>query len=186
MEMREKVPARYRKNAQTAALLDALGISAQELAELVEDVKNQFFIDTATWSLPLWEYQVGITPDANASEEVRRSAIKARLLIGGNTTAETVSNMATAVTGYAARVLLGDDYSFTLEFLGEKDDLVEMDLGSLTDAVELISPAHLRFIIAALTWRRFEAVDMTWRKLENANMTWRRLEASIPIVKTNT
>lgn len=43
MENREKVPVRYRKNAQTAALLDTLGLSAQQMADLVEDVKKQFF-----------------------------------------------------------------------------------------------------------------------------------------------
>ena len=53
MENREKVPVRYRKNAQTAALLDTLGLPAQQMADLVEDVKKQFFIETATWSLPL-------------------------------------------------------------------------------------------------------------------------------------
>jgi len=47
MENREKVPIRYRKNAQTAALLDTLGLSAQQMADLVEDVKKQFFIETA-------------------------------------------------------------------------------------------------------------------------------------------
>lgn len=77
---------------------------------------------------------------------------------------------------------MNDDYSFTLEFLGETDDLVELDLSSLTDSVNLISPAHLRFIIAGLTWERFEAVNMTWAKLENMNMTWERLDESVPIV----
>lgn len=76
MENREKVPARYRKNAQTAALLDTLGLSSQQMADLVEDVKKQFFIETATWSLPLWEYQVGITPPAGATEVSRRNAIE--------------------------------------------------------------------------------------------------------------
>ena len=33
MENREKVPVRYRKNAQTAALLDTLGLPAQQIAE---------------------------------------------------------------------------------------------------------------------------------------------------------
>lgn len=184
MENREKVPVRYRKNAQTAALLDTLGLSAQQMANLVEDVKKQFFIETATWSLPLWEQQVGISPPTGATEASRRSALKARLLAGGNTTADTIRDMATAMTGYAARVIMNDDYSFTLEFLGETDDLVELDLSSLTDSVNLISPAHLRFIIAGLTWERFEAVNMTWQKLEDMNMTWERLEESVPIVGT--
>ena len=100
MENREKVPVRYRKNAQTAALLDTLGLSAQQMADLVENVKKQFFIETATWSLPLWEQQVGITPPTGATEASRRSALKARLLAGGNTTADTIRDMATAMTGY--------------------------------------------------------------------------------------
>ena len=91
MENREKVPVRYRKNAQTAALLDTLGLPAQQMADLVEDVKKQFFIETATWSLPLWEYQVGITPPANATETSRRNAIKAHLLAGGNTNAANMT-----------------------------------------------------------------------------------------------
>ena len=184
MENREKVPARYRKNAQTAALLDTLGLSAQEMAELVEDVKKQFFITTATWSLPLWEQQVGIVPAASATEQDRRNAIQARLLAGGTTNAETICRMATAMTGYDARVIENDDYSFTLEFLGETDGIAELELSGLTDAVNLISPAHLRFIIARITWERLEAVDMTWQKLEDMNMTWARLEAAVPIVGT--
>lgn len=184
MENREKVPARYRKNAQTATLLDTLGLSAQEMAELVEDVKKQFFIATATWSLPLWERQVGIVPAASATEQDRRNAIQARLLAGGTTNAETICRMATAMTGYDARVIVNDDYSFTLEFLGETDGIAELELSGLTDAVNLISPAHLRFIIAGLTWEWFEAVNMTWQKLEDMNMTWARLEAAVPIVGT--
>lgn len=70
MENREKVPVRYRKNAQTAALLDTLGLSAQQMADLVEDVKKQFFIETATWSLPLWEQQVGIAPPTGAHRSI--------------------------------------------------------------------------------------------------------------------
>lgn len=89
---------------------------------------------------------MGIAPPTGATEASRRSALKARLLAGGNTTADTIRDMATAMTGYAARVILNDDYSFTLEFLGETDDLVELDLSGLTDSVNLISPAHLQLL----------------------------------------
>lgn len=184
MESRERVPARYRKNAQTAALLDSLGLSAQQLAELVENVKAQFFVDTATWSLPIWEYQAGITPAAGATAAARRNAIKASLLSIGTTTESVVCTMATMMTGYASRIRSNGDYSFTLELLGETDDLIEMDMSGLTAAVKPICPAHLRFLIAALTWERLEAVDMTWATLESRNMTWERLEASVPIIGT--
>lgn len=135
MENREKVPVRYRKNAQTAALLDTLGLPAQQMADLVEDVKKQFFIETATWSLPLWEYQVGITPPANATETSRRNAIKAHLLAGGNTNADTVRDMATAMTGYAARVIMNDDYSYAMAIYSM------VILGQVYTLTELSEPA---------------------------------------------
>ena len=185
MDNREMVPIRYRKNAQTAALLDALALSTEQLTALVEDVKAQFFIDAATWSLPCWEYQAGITPPGSATDKERRQAIKDKLLVGGNTNAETICAIATAMTGYKARVKLNDNYSFTLEFLGEEDGFFEMDMTRLRSTVELISPAHLRFLIAAMTWERLEAVDMTWEKLENMGMTWRRLEAALPVIGEN-
>ena len=77
----------------------------------------------------------------------------------------------------------GGDYSFTLEFLGGEDGFFEMDLSQLRDAVELIKPAHLRFLIAGMTWQRLEAMAMTWQALEELEMTWRRMEAAAPIVK---
>ncbi len=183
MENREKVPARYRKHPQTAALLDSLALSARQLAALVEDVKAQFFIDTATWSLPLWEEQAGITPPADATQASRRNAIRDRLLAGGNTNAEMICRIATAMTGYETYITLNGDYSFTLGFLGEADDIVEIDMSRLMASVELIKPAHLRFLIAAISWRRLEAVETTWRGLENSNMTWKRLEAAIPVIR---
>lgn len=96
-------------------------------------------------------------------------------------TAKEIADLVLALQGRRKQDLFVSN-SFTLEFLGETDDLVELDLSSLTDSVNLISPAHLRFIIAGLTWERFEAVNMTWAKLENMNMTWERLEESVPIV----
>ena len=181
---REQVPVRYRQNAQTAALLDTLGLTADELAVLVEDVKAQFFVDTATWALPLWEAQVGISAKPGTSDDARRAAIRTHLVASGNTNEEMVSGIATAMTGYAAEVQTNNDYSFTLRFRGATTELVQLDRSSLADAIELIKPAHLRFIIAGLTWERFEAVNMTWQKLEDMNMTWERLEESVPIVGT--
>ncbi len=183
MEDREKVPARYRKCAQTAALLDSIAVSTAETTALVKKLAAQFFIDTATWTLPLWEYQAGIVPPGGATADERRAAIKNRLLAEGNTNEETICTLARALTGREARVVNGGDYSFTLEFLGGEDGFFEMDLSQLRDAVELIKPAHLRFLIAGMTWQRLEAMAMTWQALEELEMTWRRMEAAAPIVK---
>ena len=181
MDHREQVPVRYRQNGQTAALLDSLGLTASELAALVDDVKAQFFIDTATWALPLWESQVGITAALGAADAERRTAIKTRLIASGNTNEEMVSGIATAMTGYSAEVKVNSDYSFTLKFLGEETTLVSLELSALTETIEMIKPAHLRFIISGLTWLSLEAVGMTWQKLEDAGFTWAQLENLTPV-----
>lgn len=181
MEHREQVPARYRQHGQTAALLDSLALSANEMAALVEEVRAQFFVDTATWSLPLWESQVGITAETGSSDAQRRAAIKARLIANGNTNEAMVSGIASAMTGYAAEVHPNDDYSFTLKFLGEETTLVQIDTDALAAAVETIKPAHLRFIISGLTWNALESVAMTWQQLEDLDMTWGAFENLTPV-----
>ena len=177
---REQVPVRYRQNAQTAALLDTLGLTADELAVLVEDVKAQFFVDTATWALPLWEAQVGISAKPGTSDDARRAAIRTRLVASGNTNEEMVSDIATAMTGYAAEVQTNNDYSFTLRFRGATTKLVQRDRSSLTDAIEIIKPAHLRFIISGLTWHALESVGMMWQQIEDAEYTWDQFEDLTP------
>ena len=50
--------------------------ASMELArETVEDMKNQAFPETATWSLPWWEERYGITGNEGKSLEERRRPI---------------------------------------------------------------------------------------------------------------
>ncbi len=58
---------------------------------------------------------------------------------------------------------------------------MQLDLDALTDTVERIKPAHLRFIISGLTWFALESVGMTWQQLEDAEYTWEQLEALTPV-----
>lgn len=62
----------------------------------------------------------------------------------GNTTAEMVRQLAMAMTGYEARVVVNSaDYSFSLEFLGESNTLADIDVSQVRNMVEQIKPAHL-------------------------------------------
>ena len=86
-----------------------------------------------------------------------------------------------AMTGYAAEVQTNNDYSFTLRFRGATTELVQLDQSSLADAIELIKPAHLRFIISGLTWYALESVGMTWQQIEDAEYTWDQFEGLTPV-----
>lgn len=121
---RERVPAYHYVSEQSRALIDTLEDASLEAKAALEDVMAQFFVDTATWGLALWEQQVGIEVDNTLSLAARRSAIKQKLVASGNTTAEMIRTLAETLTGYEAKVEVHDDYSFSLSFWGEKISLL--------------------------------------------------------------
>ena len=174
----QRVPDRYYKHPQTAAILEALEEQSDLSAEQVDDLLDQFFIDTATWSLYLWEQSYGILVDESKPLETRRSAVRDKMTAAGNTTAEMVRQLAMAMTGYEARVVVNSaDYSFSLEFLGESNTLADIDVSQVRNMVEQIKPAHLRFIISGLTWADVESVLLTWQWFEDNPTTWEQFES---------
>ena len=158
---RELVPGYHLACAQSRALIETLADASLDAKAALEDVMDQFFVETATWGLDLWEQQVGIETDHSLSQADRRAAIKQSLVASGNTTAEMVNQ----------------DYSFSLEFLGEKNELADIDVEGLRSVVEQIKPAHLRFVISGVTWGDIESVGLTWQYFEANKMTWAEFES---------
>jgi len=85
--------------------------------------------------------------------------------------------LAETLTGYEAKVEVNDDYSFSLSFWGEKNQLAAIDVAELKTVVEQIKPAHLRFVISGITWADLESVNMTWKYFEDNPTTWAQLES---------
>ena len=178
---RELVPGYHLACAQSRALIETLADASLEAKAALYDVMDQFFVETATWGLDLWEQQVGIETDRGLSHESRRGAIKQKLVASGQTTSEMVRQLAETITGYEARVHINQDYSFSLEFLGEKTELADIDVEELRSVVEQIKPAHLRFIITGITWNDLERMGLTWQWFEDNQITWAGLESKFCI-----
>ena len=178
---RELVPGYHLACAQSRALIETLADASLEAKAALYDVMDQFFVETATWGLDLWEQQVGIETDRGLSHESRRAEIKQKLVASGQTTVEMVRQLAEAITGYEARVIVNTDYSFSLEFLGEKTELADIDVEELRSVVEQIKPAHLRFIISGIIWDDLESLGLTWQYFEDNQITWAGLESKFCI-----
>lgn len=174
---RERVPEYHYASEQSKALIDMLEDASLEAKAALEDVMAQFFVDTATWGLALWEQQVGIETDNSLPLATRRAAIRQKLVASGNTTSEMIRGLAEALTGYEAKVEVNDDYSFSLSFWDEKNQLATIDVAELKTVVEQIKPAHLRFVISGITWADLESVNMTWKYFEDNPTTWAQLES---------
>lgn len=174
---RERVPDYHYVSEQSKALIDMLEDASLEAKAALEDVMAQFFVDTATWGIALWEQQVGIESDDTLPLTTRRSAVRQKLVASGNTTSEMVRQLAETITGYEAKVEVNDDYSFSLSFWGETNRLADIDVAELETIVEQIKPAHLRFVITGITWSDLEDLELTWQYFEDNPTTWAQLES---------
>jgi uncharacterized protein YmfQ (DUF2313 family) len=138
----------------------------------VEDILNQFFIDTATWSLNLWEKELGIKTDISKSYEFRREIIKAKLRGTGTVTKKMLKNTVLAYTNAEVSIIENpQDYSFIIKFIGVKG--IPKNMAGLIETIENIKPAHLAYSfeytfswwnnIKSLTWT--QAKTNTWNQL---------------------
>ena len=183
LSKRERVPDYHYASEQSKALIEALEDASLEAKAALEDVMAQFFINTATWGLALWEQQVGIETDNSLSLESRRSAILQKLVASGNTTAEMIRGLAETITGYEAKVEVNDDYSFSLSFWGEQTKRAAIDVDELKTVVEQIKPAHLRFVISGITWGDLESLELTWGYFDENPTTWGEFESMFCVHK---
>jgi hypothetical protein len=106
---------------------------------------NQFFIDTATWSLERWERELGIPVNNSKPDEYRRSVIKSKLRGIGTITVKLIKNVCESYSNGEVDVIEDNpNYSFTIKFVGTIG--VPPNLDDLKNAIEEIKPAHLGVI----------------------------------------
>ena len=115
----------------------------EKLRLAVLDVKNQLFVETATWGLSDWERVLGISVKENAGIEDRRIQILLKLQ-GLNTVSEAFMNNLINMfcedkSGYI--IQHNPEYWFEVVLNGNQ----KLDLDSLSDAIETYKPAHLGY-----------------------------------------
>lgn len=115
----------------------------EKLRLAVLDVKNQLFVETATWGLSDWERVLDLSVKENASIEDRRIQILLKLQ-GLNTVSETFMNNLINMfcenkTGY----IVPHNSEYYFEVCVSADDKINWK--ELLETVNLYKPAHLAF-----------------------------------------
>ena len=177
----EKVPAYHYDSPESAAIIEATTNQALAAADAYEDLKAQIYPLTATWSLPLWEAALGLVSESDTPIEQRRAMVCSALDAVGTTTEAVIEALASR-TGYQAHVTVDSaDYSFTVRFSGVSSQFARINREQLIEAIERVKPAHLRCIIAGVTWAHVEAAQLTWAYLDEHQITWTDAEYYIPL-----
>ena len=115
------------------------------MRQQLQDIFQQFFIETATWGLSYWENMLAITPNVSDSYSQRRKRILLRLQSNQTSTVEYMTTLAKRYYSTAATVRIEEDptnYAFRLIA-----DAVSYDPAGLIEAIETYKPAHLALII---------------------------------------
>ena len=180
-DMLEQLPQRLRDSPETEAVSEAMAEQTQELLEAFLALPMEFYAHIAGEAgLRAWERLTGLQPAAGATLEERRANLVSQLCAGGTTNAALIASMARAMTGYEAEVTENfGAYTFSLRFYGDEDKFIQIDTQQLHQAVELVKPAHLEFVIEPITWADLEAAELTWAGLEAQFPSWAALEGSL-------
>lgn len=141
----QHMPKYYRDILEIEELQNAIDLQLDELDIMSNEVLKQFFIYTATWSLPIWERIFGLTVgDTISNLKERRENIISKLRSYGTTTKDMIARVAKAFTNGEIEVIEDNpNYSFTIKFtsiVGIPDNLE-----NFKKVVATIKPAHLNF-----------------------------------------
>lgn len=137
------MPKYYRVVKEILELQYAIFLEMENIDELRASVFRQFFIKTATWSLPLWEQEFGLkVGDTTSNFEERREKLIAKLRSTGTTTKEKIVEVGNAFTNGGVEVIEDNPkYFFTVEFTSVIG--LPKNLQDFEDAINRIKPAHL-------------------------------------------
>lgn len=160
-------PFIYENNDIMQAIYKSQGEELGSLLYSLEDLINQFFIDTATWGLTYWEEEYGISTNLNYSYEERREVVKAKKRGQGTCTKALIKNVAEAFSGGEVNVIENTaPYIFTIQFIGVKG--IPKNMANLINAIDDIKPAHLGYT--------FKYTYTSWDYLDSKSLSYNNVE----------
>lgn len=167
------MPGYYKESKVIDNLNNANAIELDGFDKKLDDVADQFFVDTADYTLERWEKELGIPVNNNDDTEFRRSRIKSKLRGQGTITVKLIENVAESfVNGNVDITENNATYSFTVKFTSTKG--IPPNLDDLKAAIENIKPAHLAVVyeFTYTTWG--EVKELTWGQVKTG--TWEQLK----------
>lgn len=165
----------YYRESQTVD--NIVGREAEEFTRLnadVQDVLDQYFIDSATWGLAIWERICGIPTDVAKPLEQRRSVIKSKLRGVGTVTVALVKSVAEAY--HNGEVEVTEDFAdltIVVTFVSKLGNLEDIE-----NALREIIPAHLaiRFEFTYMIWAALDSYGLTWADVDALDVDWAEWE----------
>lgn len=142
-ELFSYLPTYYESSRIIQADMNTKGTEMDSLFGTLDETLQQFFVQTATWGLDHWEYELGIQSDRQKPIEQRRAVVESKLRGSGKFSGRLVKNVAEAYDGGTVNVTFQpQEWSFTVEFIDTVG--IPPNLDDLKAVIEEIKPAHMK------------------------------------------
>lgn len=105
----------------------------------LEDLNRQFFIDTATWGLSVYEKELGIPINPSKSLDERRSIIKAKWRGTGKVDAEMIKAIISFFTNTPVKI----EFDGQINIVFEGFNNTQINNKDMLNAIGGVQPAHL-------------------------------------------
>lgn len=141
------MPKYYRGILEIETLQKAINDELEIMDAISKDVLDQFFIYTATWSLPIWEKIFGLTVgDKTSNIQERRENLISKLRSYGTTTKDMIARVAKTFTNGEIEVV-EDNSNYAFKILFTSIVGIPKNIENFKAVIEVIKPAHLNFSI---------------------------------------
>lgn len=173
------LPQILRKDPLVNELAKAAGKSLDDSnSEVIDQYKNLYFVDTATWGLESFEKELGITSDLEKSYESRRAVIQAKWRGAGKLTLDVIDSICDSWKNADVDVQF-DEGIISIKFVDTGG--IPENLEDLKEQIENVKPAHIpvMWLFSYLTWDMLETIFPSWDALEARNLTWDELEVTV-------
>lgn len=143
------LPSFLGKSEQLQATNDADSKEHETIRVDLQDVLDQFFVESATWGLERWEELVGLETDTTRSTFQRRAAILAKLLKPESVTELFLTRLINHYVADRAASIVSIPAEYRIEILYHGGQV--MDYEGLIHAIRTYIPAHIGWKLVTYT-----------------------------------
>lgn len=171
--MMDYLPEYYGTSAIMGAIVDQQAAELDKLYQTLDEVLKQYFVQTATWGLDLWEMELGLPVRYQLPDNERRGFILSRIRGIGTATRSTVEQVAESF-GNGSMDIIEDFQAYRIIVRFAEKTGIPSNIQDLQTALREVVPAHLdiQYEYNHLTWDNLESKHVTWDMIENLHLTW--------------
>lgn len=149
------LPAFLQSDKRFQSLLQACSTEHEKYRLFLDELSNQFYVETATWGLSDWERILALKPAPSDSYEQRRNRILLYLQSRQTSTVEFLSRLSSRyVYGGSAKIVeRNEQNAFYVRIDGDMKGL-RVDRHGMHEGLDLYKPAHLAYSIVVFPERR--------------------------------